>query len=77
VIMLDLHPGPSGTFGQLLNHGGVDPPEQPVDSGLNNYLKTLIYRLEHDEVFYKDGMWWWTKPESRPISEWDNPDSIL
>jgi cell wall assembly regulator SMI1 len=76
-MMLDLHPGPSGTFGQLLDHYGVDPPESPVDSGLNNYLKTLIHRLEHDEVYYKDGMWWWTKPERRPISEWDNPDSIL
>jgi cell wall assembly regulator SMI1 len=76
-MMVDLNPGPSGTFGQLLDHYGVDPPESPVDSGLNNYLKTLIHRLEHDEVYYKDGMWWWTKPESRPISEWDNPDSIL
>jgi cell wall assembly regulator SMI1 len=79
VIMVDLHPGPSGTFGQLLDHAGVDPPEEPVDSGLNHYLKTLIRRLEHGEICYDHGRWHWTaattRPflEKRPIMDWNNP----
>lgn len=60
-IFLDLNPGPSGNYGQLLEHGGVDVPEKTLANDLNNFIKILIIRLERKMIFYKDSMWYWTK----------------
>jgi cell wall assembly regulator SMI1 len=75
-IFLDLNPGPNGTYGQLLVHHGVYPPEI-LDSGLNNFLEILIKRIEAKEVFHKDGQWHWTKvKEAVTTHTWVNSRSI-
>ncbi len=72
-IFIDLNPGPSGAHGQLLTHGGTDPPEI-LANGLNDYLETLCNRLENRTIFYKNGLWHWTKSNEH-ILRWNDLDA--
>jgi cell wall assembly regulator SMI1 len=74
LVFLDLNPGPSGSYGQLLEHGGVDAPEKSLANNLNDFLETLIKRLDEKMIFYKDGLWYWTKSTERTLI-WDDPEA--